>query len=303
MRQPFRYLAVLAVTLLTIISTSAADKLNPTYAGLSYGEHPHQVMDVYLPESKEGQGTFPVLIWYGGIWKPTRHAPDPKRWLLQGVAVIAVGTRTLTDGMEDKVEAPVSYVMLDACRVVQFIRLNANKWHLNAERIALGGSSQGALPALYVGCAGDQADTTSDDPVKRMSTRVTCVVAHRSQPSIDPLQMQEWVSGVKWGAPALGMGFEESLKRRDELLPLIEKWSPDALIHKEAAPVYFENNWGMTQPDGVTVDDYKVHSPAWGLGFQKKAQAAGMECYVKYPDHSTPEYQDYGDFILKKLKS
>ena len=58
--------------------------------------------------------------------------------------------------------------------------------------------------------------------------------AYRSQPSIDPKRMQEWVPGVKWGAPALGCSFEESLKSRDKLLPVIEAWSPDYLLHKGA---------------------------------------------------------------------
>lgn len=57
--------------------------------------------------------------------------------------------------------------------------------------------------------------------VERISTRVRCVGAFRSQPTIDPQRMQQWVPGVKWGAPALGCSFEESLRRREEFLPLI----------------------------------------------------------------------------------
>lgn len=125
--------------------------------------------------------------------------------------------------------------------------------------------------------------------------------AHRSQPSIDPVQMQAWVPGVKWGAPALGMDFDQSLVRRQELLPLIHRWSPEALLHAGAAPMYFENNWGLTQPEGVGLEDYKVHSPAWALGFQKKAQAVGAACYVKYPGHATEGVNDFGDFIIQTL--
>jgi hypothetical protein len=115
--------------------------------------------------------------------------------------------------------------------------------------------------------------------------------------------MQEWVPGVKWGAPALGCSFEDSLKRRDELLPIIEKWSPEALLHKDAAPIYFENNWGLEQPKDVTEMDYKVHSPAWSLGFQKLAQKVGATCHVKYPDHPTDKYKDIWNFIVQELKA
>lgn len=112
--------------------------------------------------------------------------------------------------------------------------------------------------------------------------------------------MQEWVPGVQWGAPALGCGFEESLRRYDDLLPVIHKWSPDALIHSGQAPFYFENNGGLTQPSDVKEADYKVHSPAWGLGFHQLMRAAGKECFVKYPGFPTPGYEDIWDFLAKR---
>jgi hypothetical protein len=279
----------------------AAPNPVPTHADVSYGPSPHQLMDIHLPTS--GSGPFPVLIWFGGIWEPSKHAPDLNRFLPAKIAVIAVETRTLNDGVKDKADPPVSYVMNDACRAVQFVRLNAAKWNLDPQRIAAAGGSQGTLPALYVGCVSDRADPKATDPIDRVSTKVTCVGAYRSQPSIDPKRMQEWVPGVKWGAPALGCSFEESLKRREDLLPLIEAWSPDALLHKGAAPIYFENNWGLTQPDNVTEMDYKVHSPAWALGFQKLAEKAGVICHVKYPDHPTEGYKDIWDFLVQELQS
>ncbi|HEX4608492.1 MAG TPA: hypothetical protein VH092_09825, partial [Urbifossiella sp.] len=208
-----------------------------------------------------------------------------------------------TDAVMDKVAVPVSYVADDAGRAVQFVRLNAARWNLDPNRIAVGGGSQGALPALYVTCSADRADPTAADPLGRVSTRVTCAAAYRSQPTIDPKRMQEWVPGVEWGAPALGHGFQESLRRREDLLPVIRAWSPDALLHKGTPPLYFENNWGLTRPDGVTETDYKVHSPAWSLGFQKLAAEKGVVCHVKYPGHPTEGYQDIWDFVARELKA
>ena len=282
-----------------MVQAADAMKPVPSHADISYGPSPYQLLDIYLP--KESNGPFPVLIWFGGIWEPSKHVPDLNRFLPANIAVIGVQTRTLNQGMKEKANPPVSYVMEDACRVVQFVRHHAAKWHLDPQRIALGGGSQGALPALYVGCSNDRADANSKDPLDRVSTKVVCVAAYRSQPSIDPKQMQEWVPGVKWGAPALGCGFEESLKRRDELMPMIAKRSPDALLKKGSAPIYFENNWGLTQPEKVTEMDYKVHSPAWSLGFQNLAKKAGVVCHVKYPDHPTEGYKDIWDFLVQSL--
>ena len=198
---------------------------------------------------------------------------------------------------------PISYVANDACRAVQFVRLNAAKWNLDPERIAVGGGSQGALPALYVACAGERADPQSSDPVERVSTKVT-LRRGLSQPAHHRPEADAGVGpGRRDGARRpWAAAFEESLKRREELLPIIAKWSPDALLHPGTPPLYFENNWGLTRPETVTETDYKVHSPAWALGFQKLADKAGVVCHVKYPGHPTEKYQDIWDFIVQELK-
>ncbi len=278
-----RFLSLIAALALT--SIHAAEPPKPTHADVPYGAHPHQLIDIHVPP--KGEGPFPALIWFGGIWKASKHAVDVNRFFPHGVAVIAVEVRTMEDATKDQAKEPISYVLEDALSAVKFVRENAAQWKLNAGKIALGGGSQGALPALYVGC--------------RAPELVTCVAAYRCQPTIDPERMQGWVPGVKWGAPALGCSFEESQKRREELLAVIKKWSPDWLLHKNAAPMYFENEWGMTKPADITQNNYDVHSPAWAVGFQKLALAAGATCYVKYPDHPTDTYSDIWNFIVKQL--
>lgn len=272
-QRPFAACLLLLLMLFALLAqpgqaSAQPKKPTPTHADVAYGPHEHQRIDIYLPP--KGDGPFPVVVWFGGIWKPSRGPARLDYFTNAGCACVAVQTRTMTDAVEDKIAAPVSYVNDDACRVVQFLRLNAAKWKLNPDRIAVGGGSQGALPALFVACTPDRANPSATDPVERASSRVTCAAAFRSQPTIDPQRMQEWVPGVEWGAPALGCSFKESLKRRDELLPIIKKWSPDYLLHPGTPPLYFENEWGLTRPDTVEEINYKVHSPAWGAGFQNR---------------------------------
>jgi acetyl esterase/lipase len=286
---------------LAIQSTAfaAAPQPVPAKADVSYGPHPHQLLDVYLPP--QGKGPFPVVIWYGALWTPKKNVPPVWAFLPAGCAAVGVQARVMGDAIQDKINPPVSVCLLDARRVVQFVRLHAAEWNLDPNRIAVGGSSQGALPALYVACAGEKSNPNASDPVEQISTKVTCAAAHRSQPSIDPKREQEWVPGVQWGAPAWGCTFPESLKKRDELLPVILQWTPEALLNKDTPPIYFENNWGLTKPDDVKEMDYLVHSPRWGLGFQKIAQERGVACYVKFPGHPSEKYKDIWDFLIQEL--
>jgi acetyl esterase/lipase len=231
--------------------------------------------------------------------------PDVNRFFPAGCAVIGVEMRVMREAADEKVSPPIAVCMLDARRALQYVRLHASEWNLDPARIAVAGGSQGSLPALYLGCAGERADPNASDPVERVSTKVTCVGAFRSQPTIDPKRMQDWVPGVQWGAPALGCSFAESLRRRDELQPLISEWSPDALLNKNTPPIYFENEWGLTKPDDpkITEANYNTHCPQWALGFQKIAQEHGVTCYVKYLDHPAEKYADIWDFLVKELKS
>ena len=194
-----------AVTVAGLVLSQAARAADPvpTHAEVSYGPSERQVLDIYLPA--KGDAPYPVLIWYGGIWKPAKHPARLDYFGKARVAVIAVQTRTMTDAVEDKVSPPISYVANDACRAVQFVRLNAAKYKLDPDRIArrrrLAGSAAGACtsPAPRIGPIRKRPIRWSG-----VSTKVTCVAAYRSQPSIDPKRMQEWVPGVEWGAPALG---------------------------------------------------------------------------------------------------
>ena len=285
--------------LILALGTAPTVAAGPARADVAYGPDPRQRLDLYLPN--DGSGPYPVLIWFGNLWAPGKTTPPNGRFLPAGCATVGVATRVMQDAVQDKIQPPISVCLLDARRAVQFVRLHAAEWNLDPARIALGGGSQGALPALYVGCAGERANPRSTDPVERVSTRVACVAAYRSQPSIDPRRMREWVPGVEWGAPALGCGFAESLKRRDELEPVIAAWSPDALINNDAPPIYFENDWGLTRPDSVGETDYLVHSPRWGLGFQRLARERGAVCHVKFPGHPTEKYADIWDFVVQEI--
>jgi len=66
--------------------------------------------------------------------------------------------------------------------------------------------------------------------------------------------------------------------------------------------MFFENEWGLVKPEDITRNNYDVHSPAWALGSQKLALAAGAECHVRFPNHSAEDpAKDIWDFIATRL--
>jgi hypothetical protein len=273
----------------------------PAKANIPYGPDPHQILDLYLPP--DGNGPFPVLLFYGTIFQASKRPPLLNRLFPAHCAAIGVEMRSLADATKDQISPPISAVLLDARRAVQFVRLHAAEWNLDPKRIAVAGGSQAAIPSLYVDCEGEQANPQSSDPVERISTRVVCAGSYRGPGSIDPKRLLEWDPGDTWGAPSLGCSFAESLKNRDQLLPVINKWSPDALLTSNAPPIYIEYDCGLTKPPNYTEEEYIIHSPLLAIGFEKLARERGATCYVKYPGHPSAKYQDIWDFIVRELNS
>jgi hypothetical protein len=280
-------------------SVFAGPKPTPTRADVPYGPEPHEIMDIYAPAT--GAGPFPVVLWFGGIWKSDKGVPDLNNFFPHGCAVIGVETRGMNDASSEKITPPISVVCLDARRAVQFVRLHAAEWNLDPKRIAVSGGSQAAIPALYVACEGEKANPRSKDPVERVSTTVVCAGSWRGPGTIDPKRLLEWAPGDKWGAPAWGCGFDESLARRDQLLPMINQWSPDALLTKDMPPVYIQYDYSLTKPAGLTDSAYLAHSPRLALGFQRLAQERGATCYVNFPGHPPEKYRNLWEFLVQQL--
>jgi hypothetical protein len=88
----------------------------PTRAAIPYGSHPHQLLDVSVPE---GDGPFPLLLWYGRLREPGIAVPPVRRMFQSGVACVGVRTRVMKDGLADGIHPPVSVCLLDARRALQ----------------------------------------------------------------------------------------------------------------------------------------------------------------------------------------
>src|SRR5271156_644115 len=80
------------------VAFPAANKPAPTKADVSYGPNPHQLLDIYVPP--QGTGPFPVVIWFGGLWAPSKGVPDLNHFFPSQCAAIAVETRVMRDAQD-----------------------------------------------------------------------------------------------------------------------------------------------------------------------------------------------------------
>lgn len=109
-----------------------------------------QKLDIYLPE--EGNGPFPVIIAIhgGGFYTGSKNSKEIEPMLEganRGYAVVTVDYR-----LSDEAKFPAAVNDLKAA--IRFIKVNAARYNLNPEKIALWGDSAGGNLASLAGTTG-----------------------------------------------------------------------------------------------------------------------------------------------------
>lgn len=170
-------LAVL-VAISALLPTSqralAADGIKIT-PDVVYG-HKHGLaltFDVFTPE-KDANGAG-VLFMVSGGWFSRWQTPESmlgftKPLIQKGFTVFAV-----RHGSSPKFVIPE--IAEDVRRSVRFIRMNAERFGVDPERLGVCGLSAGGHLSLLLGTTADEGDSTDKDPVLRKSNRVAAVVA------------------------------------------------------------------------------------------------------------------------------
>src|SRR4051794_18473810 len=153
----------------------------PDLADVKYGPHERNVLDLW--KAKADRPTPLVVFIHGGGFRAGDKSGVPlpllRRCLDAGISVASINYRFSQ-------HAPFPAPMLDGARVVQFLRSKAGEWNLDPTKVAASGGSAGAGMSLWLGFHDDLADTSSDDPVARQSTRLTCMGVLGAQSSYDP---------------------------------------------------------------------------------------------------------------------
>jgi acetyl esterase/lipase len=284
---------------------------NPTHYDVSYGSHPKQLIHFWKAESDKPT---PLLFFiHGGGWMGGGRMSGLTTMLPQildaGISVASVEYRFIPEATADGVVPPVKGPLHDAARALQFVRSKAAKWNIDKERIGASGGSAGACSSLWLAFHPDMADSDSDDPVARESTRLWCAAVRGAQTTLDPKQMKEWTPNSRYGGHAFGFTgdaaqklsqFDEFFAKRDMIKPWIAEYSPYALVTSDDPPVHLFYSappaLGQPQKD-------PTHTSNFGVKLQEHCKARRVDCELAYPGAPDVKHAETADYLIWKLKS
>ncbi len=264
----------------------------PTASEVRYGPHERNVLDFWKADATKP--TPLVFVIHGGGWvngskERVTSAVDVAALLKSGISVAAINYRYTT--MAADIAPPVKAPMEDCARALQFVRSKATEWNLEKKRVGAAGGSAGACSSLWLAFHNDLADSKSDDPIARESTRLHCAAVTAAQTSLDPQQMKDWTPNSTYGDHAFGLGsFSAFLAGRDKILPWIAEYSPYALVSADDASIYLiypaPPALGQTQKD-------PTHTANFGVKLQEHCATSKVPCELVYPGapnikHATP---------------
>lgn len=175
-------LALMAISLMTCERQVRGQERGPGRAPLPEGVqaernipyvengHANQVLDLFLPTEPSGD-PLPVVIWiHGGAWLGGSHAtPFALNLVNDGFAVASIQYRF-------SAHAKWPAQAHDCKAAIRFLRANAEKYNLDADRFAVGGESAGGHLAALVGTSGDVPELEGDLGHTGVSSRVHAVV-------------------------------------------------------------------------------------------------------------------------------
>lgn len=168
-------LGLLGPTLLAAAAPAPAEtevRANLAYAGTA---NPRQMLDLYLPRERTAGARLPVVVYFhGGGWVGGSKASGKATltpWVTAGgYAGAAVNYRLAG-------EAPWPAQIHDAKAAIRWLRANADRLGLDANRIAVVGTSAGGTLATLLGTSGgDPALEGSVGEHGGVDSRVTCVL-------------------------------------------------------------------------------------------------------------------------------
>ena len=262
------------------------DAIQPTFADVQYGEYERNVLDFY--QARSDKPTPLVIYIHGGGFVGGNKNVAPaqlKGFLDAGISVAAIHYR-FVNGKDVIFPVPQH----DGARAVQFLRSKAQEWNIDRERVACYGGSAGAGISMWIGFHDDLADPTSNDPIRRESTRIQAIGTFGGQSTYDPIRIKELIGGRAWEHPSVFKAYgvttaEEALHPTPEKQRLYDESSAITHLTKDDPPLYMVYN----ESDGPLPPDARpgqgIHHPNFGRHLKEKMDELRIEnVFVYTPD-------------------
>ena len=291
------------------------ERPEPTFADFTYAsESVRQKFDLWQAKSEKPAPL--VLLIHGGGWKngdKSSYGADAiQPYLDAGVSVAALNYRFIDQAMQQKVEPPVMACLYDAARALQCIRSHARDWNIDPKRIGATGSSAGACTSVWLALHDDLANSESNDPIARESTRLTCAAVQGAQTSLDPKELRDWMPNAIYGGHAFGFAangrsraeeFDLLVANRGKVLRWIEEYSPIELASQDDPPIYLDYPNQKTPPVPGKEEPDPTHSAIYGIMLAERFRPMGVEVVVSYPGHQDKRYGSLSNFLIMKLST
>ena len=250
----------------------------PDYADVPYGPHERNRLDIWLSGN---EASTPLVVYFhpGGFrWGDKRSIRQTllSSLLSAGISVAAVNYRLSNT-------APYPAQMRDAARAVQFLRYYAARYDIDPTRIGATGVSAGGGISLWLAFHDDMADPVSEDPIARLSTRISAAVVYETQTTYDPRKIMELFNTTHVDEaliPFFGMRTAADVND-PKYHPLFFDASAINHLTSDDVPVMLYYSQADKPLKADTPGKVHIHHPRFGHLLKEKMDGLGITCVLK----------------------
>jgi acetyl esterase/lipase/sugar lactone lactonase YvrE len=243
----------------------------------------HLQLDIAWPNDRDVRHPAVLCIHGGGFRAGTRDGYDGLCLRLAQRGYIAA---TVTYRLAPKYQFPAA--VHDVKAAVRWLRANADKYHIDPDRIGVTGGSAGGHLAQFLGVTGGVAEFEGSGGNATQSSRVACVV-NVYGPSDFTKSYGKSVDAAEVLPLFLGGNLEQARRRHIEASPLY--WvspddAPTLCIHgtKDPYVAYEQAEWMVDRLKAASVDATLFALEGAGHGFKGEDARRADEALIAYLD-------------------
>ena len=269
--------------LIAAAGLTAADANFEIVPDIIYGHKLGMALSMDLFQPKTNPNGAAVLFMVSGGWRSNWVPPETAVNLFRPLVDKGFKVFAVRHGSSPKFNIPE--IVEDVRLAVRFVRMNAGRFGVDADRLGVYGGSAGGHLSLMLGTTSDDGNASARNEVERVSDRVSAVVAY-----FPPTDLRQWVSDdpkSNGAFPALRFDPAKG-PAYSPLLQVTPDDPPTLLIHGDKDPlVNLEHSEKiLAEFKKQNVPSELIVMPGAGHGFRGedaiKAQNAMTAWFEKY---------------------